>query len=86
FQKMQTAWLSGDVAAIAHTFDTELKQAPELRDVLIVKRNAAWAQWIDDRLEQPGTVMVAVGAGHLAGSDSVQAMLKTRGIEARRLQ
>jgi hypothetical protein len=46
----------------------------------------AWAQWLARRLEKPGTVMVAVGAGHLAGRDSVQAMLKAKGLKATRVQ
>jgi hypothetical protein len=52
----------------------------------MVNRNQAWAEWLDQRLDQPGTIMVAVGAGHLAGADSVQTMLKARGIEAKRVQ
>ena len=34
-----------------------------------------WARWIQERLARPGTVFIAVGAGHLAGRDSVQAVL-----------
>jgi uncharacterized protein YbaP (TraB family) len=37
-------------------------------------------------MEQPGAVMIAVGAGHLAGKDSVLAMLKKDGYSVRRLQ
>lgn len=86
FEAMLQTWAKGDVAGIAKTFDTELKQSPELREVLLKRRNANWAEWIDKRLDQPGSVMVAVGAGHLAGPESVQAMLAERGIKAKRLQ
>ena len=34
----------------------------------------------------PGTIFVAVGAGHLAGKGSVQDQLKTLGIKARRIK
>ena len=44
-----------------------------------------WVQWIDQRLKQPGTVFLAVGAGHLAGKESVQAQLRKRGLKARRI-
>jgi hypothetical protein len=54
--------------------------------VLLTRRNARWAEWIDARLDRPGTVFLAVGAGHLAGRDSVQAMLEKRGIKAKRVQ
>jgi uncharacterized protein YbaP (TraB family) len=54
--------------------------------VLIRKRNAAWADWLTKRLDKPGTIFVAVGAGHLAGEDSVQTMLDAKGLRATRLQ
>jgi uncharacterized protein YbaP (TraB family) len=56
---------------------------PLLMKVLLVDRNKAWAKWIEDRLKQPGTVFVAVGAGHLAGKDSVQAQLAVDGVKAK---
>lgn len=82
---MLAAWLRGDVAAIARTFDKETRESPELRESLILKRNAAWTQWIADRMAKPGTVFIAVGAGHLAGGDSVQRMLADRGLKAKRI-
>jgi uncharacterized protein YbaP (TraB family) len=36
-------------------------------------------------MARPGTVFVAVGAGHLAGGDSVQAVLRESGIVAERI-
>jgi hypothetical protein len=86
FREMLATWSKGDVAGIAATFDTEMKKTPELRDVLLRKRNARWAEWLAGRLDRPGTVMVAVGAGHLAGADSVQRMLAGRGFTVTRLQ
>ena len=53
------------------TFNRELAEAPALRENLLRKRNANWNRWLQQRLAEPGTVMVAVGAGHLAGGDSV---------------
>jgi uncharacterized protein YbaP (TraB family) len=86
FKAMLRAWLKGDDKAIAESFDTEEEISPVLRDVLIRKRNIAWADWLAKRLEQPGQLLVAVGAGHLAGPDSVQARLATRGIKVTRVQ
>jgi uncharacterized protein YbaP (TraB family) len=37
-------------------------------------------------LEQPGTVLLAVGAAHLAGEDSVQRLLAARGLMVERIQ
>jgi hypothetical protein len=86
FEEMVKAWAAGDTDAIAETFDAETSFSPELRAVLMTRRNAAWAEWVRRRLEQPGTVLVAVGAGHLAGKDSVQRMLAGQGVRAARVQ
>jgi len=86
FEQMVRAWLAGDVDAIAETFNSEMTLTPELRETLLRNRNARWASWIEKRLDQPGTVLVAVGAGHLAGEDSVQVMLGGRGLQAQRVQ
>lgn len=86
FADMLKAWTYGDVKGIATSFDQEVAFSPELRDVLMKQRNARWADWLAERLEQPGTILVAVGAGHLAGADSVQAMLAKRGIKVERVE
>ena len=86
FQKMVAAWSSGNTALIARTFDDELKKAPEIAKVLIDERNANWADWLKARLQKPGTVMVAVGAGHLAGKGSVVELLKRQGLRVERVQ
>ena len=44
------------------------------------------ADWIAKRLEQPGTVFMAVGAGHLAGPGSVQEQLAKHGITSARIK
>jgi len=63
-----------------------LEATPELAQVLLIQRNARWAQWIKQRLTQPGTVFIAVGAGHLAGKGSVQEQLKALGISSARVK
>lgn len=77
------AWASGDVEAIAQGLKESLP--PEVYEVLLTRRNARWSDWLERRLERPGTVLFAVGAGHLAGADSVQAMLSARGLRVRRI-
>jgi uncharacterized protein YbaP (TraB family) len=57
-----------------------------LKHALIEQRNANWSRWIEQRMSQPGAIMIAVGAGHLAGKDSVIDMLKKSGYQVRRLQ
>lgn len=86
FDGMLKAWVSGDVEAIAKTFNSEFSDSPELRAALIERRNANWSRWLEQRMAQPGTALVAVGAGHLAGQDSVIEMLKKRGLRVERVQ
>jgi len=86
FKGMLDAWTRGDVKEIAKSFNSDLSDAAELRDALLTRRNANWANWVKGRLDQPGTVLLAVGAGHLAGDQSVQNMLEHRGIKVTRVQ
>ena len=86
FSGMLDAWSKGDVKGIAQTFDRELSESPALQQDLIRQRNANWSKWIEQRMDRPGTVMIAVGAGHLAGKYSVLEMLKRDGYRVRRLQ
>lgn len=85
FARMETAWATGNTDAAAALLNEGMDDTPVLYDVLLAKRNARWAEWIDARMKQPGTVFVAVGAGHLAGNDSVQVRLAERGLTATRV-
>jgi uncharacterized protein len=86
FAGMLKAWANGDVEGIARTFDHDLAASPELQQALIRQRNANWSKWVERRMAQPGTIMIAVGAGHLAGNESVIAMLQRQGYRVRRVQ
>ena len=86
FDRMMGAWARGDEKAIARTFDKEMKGEPGLGDALLARRNQAWSRALIQRLGQPGTTLVAVGAGHLAGRGSVQAMLARAGYAVERLR
>ena len=86
FSGMLAAWSRGDIDAIADSFNKNLSETPDLKDALIKRRNANWSRWIAGRMAQPGTVFVAVGAGHLAGNESVQTLLKQHGYKIKRVQ
>ena len=86
FQQMLSAWVRGDVESIAMTFNQDLSSSPALEKSLIGARNARWRNWVEQRLASPGTVLLAVGAGHLAGKDSLLTMLRKDGYSVRRVQ
>lgn len=77
-------WLAGDADGLARLMNAEMDD-PALYDRLLVARNARWVDWIAARMEQPGTVFIAVGAGHLAGAGSVQDLLGQRGYTVTRV-
>ncbi len=78
----EDGWVRGDVERIAAEIDG---MPPELFTALLVRRNSAWTDYLIARLDAPGTVLFAVGAGHLAGGASVQTMLGARGYRVTRV-
>lgn len=82
---MLAAWSAGDVDRLVEMINQMSADDPTVHDLLFTRRNANWTNWIVERLERPGTVFLAVGAGHLAGDDSVQTMLAARGIDSERV-
>lgn len=76
------AWATGDVAGVERLGVTEMRdQSVAMYEALLVRRNANWAGQIQTLLEGSGTTFIAVGAAHLAGADSVQEILETRGVD-----
>ena len=83
--EMQDSWKRGDQRVFVRML-TQLEQAsPDTYRMMFTERNARWADWIAGRMETPGTVFVAVGAGHLAGKDSLLVRLAEQGIPSTRL-
>ncbi|HSH40202.1 MAG TPA: TraB/GumN family protein [Chthoniobacterales bacterium] len=83
--RLAKAWSEGDVDTITRVVVDELKrEAPNVYDKLLVQRNIRWAQKVQQLLHGSGVHQIAVGAGHLAGRDSLQAQLAKRGIKAER--
>lgn len=79
--EMVEAWARGDVATLDRVTITEMKEAsPTLYQAILVDRNTDWANQIQTLLEGSGTAFIAVGAAHLTGDDSVQAILQKRGV------
>ena len=83
--KVITQGMTGDTGTFSVMLQGFEAKAPEAYRMLIADRNARWGQWIAERLERPGKVFLAVGTGHLAGKDSVQSWLASRGISSTRV-
>jgi uncharacterized protein YbaP (TraB family) len=82
--KMVNMWGSADTESLAQLLN-EGMTSRALYDALLTKRNANWAKWISAQMKKPGVTFMAVGAGHLAGSTSVQALLPAYGLTATRV-
>lgn len=78
-------WAAADFDGVA-TVMNEGFETLKLTDVLLTRRNANWAAWINQRMAKPGTVFMAVGAGHLAGPASVQHLLTAYGLNTEQVR
>jgi uncharacterized protein YbaP (TraB family) len=85
-RNMVDAWKSGNIIAMEADMTNDLRAVDGLSDALITRRNRRWATWAGRRMDSPGTVMIAVGAGHLVGDQSVLALLRAKGLMVARLQ
>ena len=74
-------WADGDIAGIgALMADPEgYGFTDEAYERLLVTRNKAWVPVIEEMLDEPGSILIAAGAGHFAGPDSVITMLRDKG-------
>ena len=86
FARMTKAWNDGDAEGLAAMMNEMQTQSPAMHELMLTGRNRTWASWIENRMKTPGTVFVAVGAGHLAGKDSVQDYLAKSGIKSARVK
>jgi uncharacterized protein YbaP (TraB family) len=82
--EMQDAWKRGDQTVFVRLLGQLEQASPDAYRMMFIERNARWADWIRARMQTPGTVFVAVGAGHLAGKDSVLVRLAQLGIPSAR--
>ena len=84
-QTMIEEWKDGDVKDLANLMNEAMVDQTELNEVLLTRRNANWAEWMSSRLDQPGTVFMAVGAGHIGGDEGLLDLLEDKGLKATRV-
>ena len=75
-------WAAGDTHAIGAISMSKIER---VNDIFLKQRNKRWANQIKAMLDTPGVLFIAVGAGHLAGKDSVQDYLHALGIPVDRV-
>jgi uncharacterized protein YbaP (TraB family) len=84
-EQMVAEWANANIDALGALMNAGLEDKI-LYETLLVNRNITWAEWVGQRMEQPGTIFLAVGAGHLAGESSLQALLTKKGIVVERIE
>lgn len=82
---MVTLWLRGDDLGIAREASSGFLADSGLHQALLTNRNRAWADQLDAMLKAGAKPFVAVGAAHLAGSDSLQRLMLARGWTIKRV-
>jgi len=84
-ETLVNAWTSGDTDTLRDSLLEGLEDVPELYDAILVQRNRNWITKVAGLIDRPENYLVVVGAMHLVGDDSLLAMLKAEGINARQL-
>jgi len=77
--KLLTSWQTGDMKALAGLLNQALEEHPALYQRLLVDRNKRWVPRIEELMRGDKDAIVIVGAGHLAGKQSVVELLEKNG-------
>jgi uncharacterized protein YbaP (TraB family) len=84
---LQQAWMDGAVDRLAPLLVEPMRaERPALYEVLLRRRNEAWATTLTERMKGAGVDLVNVGALHLVGADGLPALMAARGFEVTRVQ
>ena len=86
FERMITAWRTGDADGLNKMMFEEAQNYPELMDVFLIQRNASWISRLEQFLAKKDHVMVLVGAGHLGGDAGVISLLKAKGYKVEKVK
>lgn len=85
FDEMYTAWSQGDTGKLGSLMTKSFEGYPVLYERLLTARNKNWVPQIEQFLRESGTYFVIVGAGHLAGDNSVIDMLRQKGYKVEQM-
>ena len=82
-EKLVEMYLKGDLYALDKFMRVNLSVQKDLYDKLIVKRNLQMTQRLDSLLKAKQNFFCAVGAGHLAGTEGIISLLRSKGYHLR---
>lgn len=82
-EKLMDLYLKGDLDALNRFVEANLSVKESAYDNLIVKRNVKMASKLDSLLKTKKSLFCAVGSGHLAGSDGLIRLLRSKGYRLR---
>ena len=83
YDRILNAWMKGDMAAIAKEDQIGDQPDPLVEEAVLIARNRDWVKAIEPMTGRP---FIAVGAGHLTGTDNLIDLLKAKGFSITRLQ
>lgn len=78
-RELVNAWSRGDADAMEKMILKSYREHPVLYERLILQRNKKWLLRIEELLNQRGTHILIVGAGHLVGRNGLVSELQQRG-------
>ena len=80
-QEIVAAYGAGDQRELHRLFSMDDDELPFMRQRLLLDRHARWLPRIEAMLAEDRTRLIVVGAAHLAGPDSIVAMLRAKGVK-----
>lgn len=83
---LASVWSSGDLEELARVTQRGILSDKELKQALLVDRNAAWTAQLENLFSAKERPLVAVGAGHLLGPEGLPAQLEKIGYTVRRVE
>jgi uncharacterized protein YbaP (TraB family) len=83
--EMAAAWRAGELEELGDELLEEFDDFPGLYETLVTKRNAVWAEALEQMLRDGRRHLVVVGALHLVGDDSLIELLTARGHAVERI-
>ena len=82
-EKLIDLYLQGDINAIDRFMRVNMSTQKDLYNKLIIKRNIGMTNKMDSMLKSKTSLLCAVGAGHLAGSEGIINLLRSKGYRLR---